>query len=130
MAEDPSSPTEPQPHTGAQPPPVPAQDPYAPRQPSSALPLQRQPSSGERMLLPVGRSPLAIIAGYLGLISMIPIFAPFALIFGILAVRDIRKSAGTAQPKHGMGRAIFALIMGALFSILLVIILIAAATSK
>lgn len=72
-----------------------------------------------RMLLPVGRSPWAIAAGYAGLVSVLPIFAPFALLFGILAIRDIRRHPGT----HGMGRAVFGLVMGGIFTILLVFII-------
>jgi hypothetical protein len=70
-----------------------------------------------RMLLPVGRSKYAIAAGYLGLVSVLLIFAPFALLFGILAVKDIKKN----KDKHGMGRAIFGIVMGAIFSVLLVL---------
>lgn len=73
-----------------------------------------------RMLLPIGRSPLAIIAGYLGLFSLIIIPAPLALIFGILAVIDIKKN----PKKHGMGRAIFGIIMGTIFSVPLVVMII------
>lgn len=69
-----------------------------------------------RMLLPVGRSWLAIVAGYLGLFSLICVPAPLALVFGILAIRDIRKH----PQKHGMGRAIFGLVMGVLGTIGLV----------
>jgi hypothetical protein len=69
-----------------------------------------------RMLLPVGRSPWAIVAGYLGLLSPLMIFAPFALIVSIMAIRDIKR-----RQTHGMGRAIFGLIMGALFTIVLCI---------
>jgi len=69
-----------------------------------------------RMLLPVGRSGLAIAAGYLGLFSLIFFPAPLALLFGILAIRDIRRH----PEKHGMGRAIFGVVMGALFTIPLV----------
>ena len=65
-----------------------------------------------RMLIPVGRSPWAIIAGYLGLLSPLMIFAPFALIVSIIAIRDIKK-----KETHGMGRAVFGLIMGGLFTI-------------
>jgi hypothetical protein len=72
-----------------------------------------------RMLLPIGRSPYAIIAGYLGLFSLIIFPAPFALIFGILAVRDIKKN----PKKHGMGRAIFGIVMGTIFSFILLIFL-------
>jgi hypothetical protein len=68
-----------------------------------------------RMLLPVGRSPWAILAGYAGLVSVLLIFAPFALLFGILAVRDINRH----PEKHGMGRAIFGIVMGVVFTPLL-----------
>ena len=61
-----------------------------------------------RMLLPVGRSWLAIVAGYLGLLSILMCPAPLALLFGILAVVDIRKH----PEKHGLGRAIFGIVMG------------------
>lgn len=63
-----------------------------------------------RFLLPVGRSPYAIAAGYLGLFSVLLVFAPFALICGIIALREIKKN-----PKQfGKGRAIFGLVMGSL----------------
>jgi len=73
-----------------------------------------------RMLLPVGRSWLAIVAGYLGLFSLICFPAPIALVFGILAIRDIRKH----PEKHGMGRAIFGLVMGALGTIALLLLIV------
>jgi hypothetical protein len=38
------------------------------------------------------------------------VFAPFALLTGILAVADIRRHSD----KHGMGRAIFGIVMGVL----------------
>jgi hypothetical protein len=65
-----------------------------------------------RMLLPVGRSPWAIAAGYLGLLSPLMIFAPFALIVSMIAMRDIKR-----KNSHGMGRAVFGLIMGGLCTI-------------
>ncbi len=68
------------------------------------------------MLLPVGRSGLAIAAGYLGLFSFLVVPAPIALFISVLAIRDIQKN-----PKaHGMGRAVFGLIMGVLGTIALV----------
>ena len=76
-----------------------------------------QSDAALRMLLPVGRSGYAIAAGYLGLVSILLVFAPFALLFGILGVIDIKKN----RDKHGMGRAVFGIIMGAIFSVLLVI---------
>ena len=80
-----------------------------------------QPSPGDdpamRWLLPVGRSGWAIAAGYLGLLSFLGIFAPVALIVGIVAVRDIQQH----PEKHGLGRAWFGIVMGALGSIALVV---------
>ena len=69
-----------------------------------------------RWLLPVGRSGYAVAAGYLGLFSLLVIPAPLALVFGILAVRDI----GRNPKKHGMGRAVFGIIMGALVLIVVI----------
>jgi hypothetical protein len=74
-----------------------------------------------RMIIPIDRSGLAIAAGYLGLVSIIYVFAPIALLLGILAIRDIKKH----PEKHGMGRAVFAVIMGAIFTVVLLICIIA-----
>jgi len=63
-----------------------------------------------KYLLPIGRSPLAIAAGYAGLFALIPCLAPVALVLGILAYRDLQKH----PEQGGMGRAIFGLVMGAL----------------
>ncbi|MDA9831420.1 DUF4190 domain-containing protein, partial [Akkermansiaceae bacterium] len=76
-------------------------------------------SAGIRMLLPVGRSGWAIAAGYLGLFGLIIIPAPIALIVSIIAIIDIRKSKNTGKPKHGMGRAIFGLIVGIVGTVVL-----------
>ena len=73
-----------------------------------------------RILLPVNRSGYSIIAGYLGLISILLIPAPFALLFGFLGIRDIKNN----DEKHGLGRAIFGIAMGAIFSILLLWVII------
>jgi hypothetical protein len=84
------------------------------------IPVQQQPNviddtPAMRMILPVGRSILAIAAGYAGLFAILLFPAPIALILGILAVVDIKKH----PEKHGMGRAVFALITGGFFTILL-----------
>ncbi len=68
-----------------------------------------------RMVIPIGRSGYAIAAGYLALFSVLFIPAPFALLFGILALRDIK----TNPEKIGKGRAYFGVIMGGLFSVFL-----------
>ena len=79
-----------------------------------------------RWLLPVGRSGWAIAAGYLGLFSVIPIFAPIALIISIVAIRDIKKN----PQRHGMGRAIFGLVMGILGSLGLCMMVVALASGR
>lgn len=77
-------------------------------------------SSGDdatmRALLPVGRTPLSIIAGYVGLLSFLVVPAPLALILGIVAVVDLKRQPG----KHGLGRAIFAIVMGGLGTVALI----------
>jgi hypothetical protein len=77
--------------------------------------------AGTRWLLPVGRSPWAIVAGYLGLFSVLLLPAPLALIFALIAIRDIRQY----RDRHGMGRAIFGLIMGLIFTVLLGVVVVA-----
>ena len=67
-------------------------------------------SAAMRMLLPVGRSGLAIAAGYAGLFALLIAPAPLALLLGILAVRDLRKN----PKKHDIGRAVFGIVTGAL----------------
>jgi hypothetical protein len=74
-----------------------------------------------RMLIPVGRSGWAIAAGYAGLFAALFFPAPLAIVLGIVAIRDIKKN----PKKHGMGRAIFGLVSGILFTIPLIFIIIA-----
>lgn len=102
---------------GSVPPPLPVEaTPVQYFQPAPPPPIDDVgQNAGMRWLMPVGRSPLAIAAGYLGLLSIIPIVAPAALIVGILAIRDIRRHPG----RHGMGRAIFGVVMGVLGTLLL-----------
>ena len=103
------------------PPPLPPAPPYAPI--GRANPPYRPPPStsvgddpGMRMLLPVGRSGWAIAAGYLGLLSLLGCVGPIAVVVSIVAIRDIK-----AHPdRHGMGRAVFGLVMGIVGSLVLV----------
>jgi hypothetical protein len=78
--------------------------------------------AGIRLLIPVGRSGWAIAAGYLGLFSFVLIPAPLSMIVSAIAIRDIRRSRGTAKVKHGMGRAVFGLVTGVAGTVLLGII--------
>src|SRR4051812_36603166 len=67
-------------------------------------------TAGMRWLLPVGRSGLAIAAGYAGLFALIVLPAPVALVLGVLAALDLRRHPS----KHGWGRTIFAIVTGLL----------------
>ena len=73
-------------------------------------------SSVMRWILPVGRSPWAIAAGYLGLCSILPVFGPLAIVAGILGVAQIKRNARM----HGLGRAIFGIVAGILGTLALV----------
>ena len=76
-----------------------------------------------RLLLPVGRSGLAIAAGYLGLFSVLLVFAPFALLCGVLAIFDMKRN----PKKCGWGRAIFGVVMGALGTAALILLCVTSA---
>lgn len=76
-----------------------------------------------KWLLPVGRSGFAMAAGYLALFSVLVVPAPLALLFGVLALRDIKKH----PEKSGRGRAWFGIVFGGLFTILLVVLLVGTA---
>jgi hypothetical protein len=73
------------------------------------------------MLVPIGRSGWAIASGYLGLLSVFPfigaLFGVAALITGIFAINDIKRN----PQRHGMGRAVFGIIMGTLFALVWVV---------
>ncbi|HJN10418.1 MAG TPA: hypothetical protein QF564_17155 [Pirellulaceae bacterium] len=81
---------------------------------------------GIRMLIPIGRSVHAIIAGYLGLLSLgCCALGPFAVLFGILAVVDIQKN----PEKGGIVRAVLGIVLGAIASLGLVLALVSLAGS-
>jgi len=73
-----------------------------------------------RMVAPIDRSGWAIAAGYLGLFAVLVLPAPVALLVSIVAVWDVAtREKRKGEKVHGMGRAIFGLVMGLLFSLLL-----------
>ena len=76
-------------------------------------------SAIDRLILPIGRSRWAIIAGYLGLLSFIPGVGILAIVTGVLAVRDIKRN----PEKHGMGRAITGIVLGVLLSLFWIIMI-------
>jgi hypothetical protein len=68
--------------------------------------------AGLQYIVPVNTNVLAIAAGYLGLVSVLCAPAPFALVVGILALRSLKRN----PKQHGKGRAIFGVVMGGLFT--------------
>lgn len=96
--------------------PLPGESPGIPR---PLPPLPRPDGTSSDWLLPTNRSGWSIAAGYLGLFSLLLLPAPFALIAGILGLRDIQRNPGLG----GKGRAIFGIVMGGLFSVLLIVVL-------
>jgi hypothetical protein len=70
------------------------------------------PSALDRLVMPVGRPASAVAAGYLGLLSLFPmfglIFGVGAIVTGVMALRNLKRNANL----HGRGRAWFGLILG------------------
>lgn len=78
-----------------------------------------------RFVAPIHTSGWAIAASYLGLFSVLLVFAPFSILAGIKALQDIK----TNPHKTGKGRAIFGLVMGVFCTLILGIVIIAAIVS-
>jgi uncharacterized membrane protein HdeD (DUF308 family) len=57
---------------------------------------------------------MAIIAGYFGLLSAVPFVGIISLLLGIFALNDLKNN----PEKHGHGRAWFAIIAGAISTVL------------
>lgn len=84
-------------------------------------PLPAEADGANVWLAPVGRSAWAIAAGYLALCSVLLVFAPFALLCGIMGLRSIKKNPGLG----GTGRAWFGIIVGGLVTAVLLVLLVA-----
>lgn len=80
------------------------------------------PNSASVPILPVRRSELAVAAGYLGVLSVAFFPAPFAAVIGLLALHDIRGDPS----KYGKSRAIFGLVVGVFFTIVLALVAVGA----
>lgn len=90
------------------PPPLPPRAPASPPPAASAQPAA--PNAALALVVPLGRSGWAILAGYLGLLSLLVLPAPFAILCGVLAIKDINKN----PHKLGLVRAWFGIIAGSL----------------
>lgn len=79
---------------------------------ATPYPWQRNPQPGRigamDLVAPVRADPWAVLAGYLGLFSVILIAAPFSLAVAILALKSLKRN----PERTGKGRAWFGLMMG------------------
>ena len=78
------------------------------------------------LVIPHKVSALAVVAGYVGLLSIVCFPAPIAIILGILALIDLRKRPG----RTGYGRAIFAIVMGSIALIVGLVVLVLTVTTQ
>jgi hypothetical protein len=101
-------------------------NPFADRQvydAAIAYPPPRPPSDDPalRLVIPIGQSPWAIAAGYVGLFSIAICFlGPVAVLFGILALRQIKRN----PQMHGSYRAIIGIVLGTLSTLGLVALIV------
>jgi hypothetical protein len=104
----------------------PYQPPHAPGPsgPQHGYPGAPRPNQELEYVVPVNVSGLAFLAGYMGLAAALCVPAPLALLLGILALKDLEKH----PEKSGKGRAWFAIVAGALGTLLLVVGVIVRAT--
>ena len=71
----------------------------------------RLPSEGSFRLTPSDQSGWAVAGSCFGFFSLVlGIFAPLALIFGLIALFDIRRAERAGRELGGRGRAIFAIV--------------------
>lgn len=104
---------------------VPAFPPAALAQPAFQPAQPAAPNAFLALVVPVGRSVWAIFAGYLGLLSVLILPAPFAILCGVLAIKDI----GKHPHKLGLVRAWFGILAGS-FCLLGILVLLIVAKSK
>jgi hypothetical protein len=92
---------------------APMKDSNAPTE-SNNTPENNSEAKFVHALVPINRSGWAIAAGYVALFGIIPIgISLIAMILGIIGLIDIKKH----PEKLGRGRCIFALIVGAIFTV-------------
>jgi hypothetical protein len=84
-------------------------------------PPVRDDGGALNLLLPMApQSGFAIAAGYLGLLSFIPLLAPLAILFGVLGLSALKKH----PHKRGMGRAVTGIVLGSLSIVITVLVLV------
>jgi hypothetical protein len=94
-------------------------------QPAAVQNRPAEPNGCLALVIPIGRSGWAIGAGYLGLLSPLVIPAPFAILCGVMAIKDINKN----PEKLGLVRAWFGIIAGAAVILMALVGIIVSASS-
>lgn len=84
-----------------------------PRAASMGMPRADFSTEKPSMIVPSNRSGWAIAAGYLGLFSVLGVAGPFAILCGVMGLREIKRNEGMG----GKGRSIFGIVMGSLGTI-------------
>jgi hypothetical protein len=88
--------------------------------------FESESEEGMEFVVPTNTSALAIVAGYVGLISVLCFPAPLALILGIVALVQLKN-----KPKvHGRYRAWFAVVMGTMFTLIPVVLFVIGSLGK
>ncbi|MFM9001176.1 MAG: DUF4190 domain-containing protein [Opitutia bacterium] len=85
---------------------------------SAAVPPPLEKAEGAAalsLILPINRSGWAVAAGYLALLSVLCLPAPFALFCGIMALRDLKRRPHL----QGAGRAWFGILLGGLITLMM-----------
>jgi hypothetical protein len=72
------------------------------------------PQGFDRYLTPTGTPAAAIAAGYLGLVSVLPFFGILAIVFGIIALRKLKRN----PQLPGRYRALFGIVIGIAMTLL------------
>jgi hypothetical protein len=94
-------------------------------QPAAVQNRPAEPNGCLALVIPIGRSGWAIGAGYLGLLSPLVIPAPFAILCGVMAIKDINKN----PEKLGLVRAWLGIIAGAAVILMALVGIIISASS-
>lgn len=71
-----------------------------------------------KYLIPMGTTPIPMIAGYLGLFSLLILPAPFALILGVVGLNQLKKKNIT----NGRGRCWTGIVLGSIFTVLPIVL--------
>jgi len=79
-----------------------------------------------KYIIPINNTGMSIFAFYFSFLSITLVLAPLSVLFGILTLKNLKNHPG----KHGKGRAYFAIAFGGFFSLILLVVIIAAIAAK